>query len=94
MGLKRLKNARRVDAGRAVVEGQYNFAVGQEVVFLVLLMAKARAFVGVDLNRARDTDGFWPATSRSSGLRCRWRRHSHDRCNRRHGRDSAPCADF
>ena len=53
---QRLEHALGVARPRAVVEGQHDFLVAQEVIGLEMLEAEAGAAGGVDLHHARDAE--------------------------------------
>ena len=53
---QRLEHGRRVARPRAVVEGQHDFFVAQEVIGLEVLEAEAGAAGGVDLHHAGDAE--------------------------------------
>ena len=54
---ERLQNHRRVFGPRAVVEGQHDFFVAQEIVLLEVLGPECRTAGGVDFDDTRKTDG-------------------------------------
>ena len=62
---QRLEHHRRVVRPRAVVEGQHDFLVAQEVVLLEVLGAEGRAAGGVDLDDARDAERIGIAAGRN-----------------------------
>ena len=51
---KRLEHGRRIARPGAVVEGQHNFPIAQEIVLLEMLEAEARSAGRVNLNYARE----------------------------------------
>src|SRR5215469_18119455 len=78
---ERLQHHRGVFGPRAVVEGQYDFFVAQEVVLLEVLGSECRTASGVDFDDARETDGVGIVAS-WNGLGGRRRRRRHWRCRR------------
>ena len=53
---QRLQHRRRVARPRAVVEGQHDFLVGQEIELLEMLEAETRSAGGVDFDHAADAE--------------------------------------
>ena len=90
-GGQRLEHGRR-GRPRAVVEGQHDFVVAQEVVLLEMLEAEARTAGGVDLDRAGDAERIRDCrTSRRTWSRRRQER-PRSRWARRSARGQAPDA--
>src|SRR3954447_10903272 len=72
---KRLQHRGRVDQPWAVVEGQHDFLVLEEVELLEMLETKTRASGGVDLHHAGNTEHVRPAIAGHLGAgRGRWSR--------------------
>jgi hypothetical protein len=61
---QRLEHRGGVVRPRAVVEGQNDFALFQEIVLLEMLEAEARAAGGIDFDRAREPEGIRIAACR------------------------------
>src|SRR5436189_4879940 len=71
--LQRLEHHRRVARPGAVVEGQSNFLIAQEIILLEMLGSKRRATCRIDLNDSREPERVgiiahskWPQRQRGS----------------------------
>ena len=85
--VERVEDGERVGPQRAVVEGQHDLAVLQEIDVAVLLMAEPRSVLRVDLDHARNAEhaaaplaaGLCLGGTRSARLRFRLGHHAGER---------------